>query len=101
MKYQELSKIIIKGGLLLAIPLIACFLIVQPQTDKVFVEKYSIETFTDNLNRTTRYVKFVQPETNLIETLPYSGTQGDHQGVEGTLIIHRSKTYDTQVSEVK
>lgn len=80
-------------------------MIVQPQTDNVFVERYSIETHTDNLNRTKRYVKFVQPKTKLIETLPYYGlllwTKGDGQGTNGTLVIHRTKTYPTYISEVQ
>lgn len=76
-------------------------MIVQPQTDKVFVERYSIETHTDNLNRTKRYVKFVQPKTKLIETLPYYVLQGDGQGTNGTLVIHRTKTYPTYISEVQ
>ena len=83
------------------IPFIAYLMIVQPQTEQVFVERYSIETSTDNLNRTKRYVKFVQPKTKLIETLPYYGLQGDGQGTNGTLIVHRSKTYPTYVSEVQ
>ena len=73
----------------------------QPQTDKVFVERYRIETHTDNLNRTKRYVKFVQPQTKLIETLPYYGLQGDGQGTNGILVIYRTKTYPTYISEVQ
>ena len=98
---RELSKYILICGLTLAIPFLAYLMIVQPQTDKVFVERYSIETHTDNLNRTKRYVKFVQPKTKLIETLPYYGLQGDGQGTNGTLVIHRTKTYPTYISEVQ
>ena len=100
-KYQEVNKIILIGGIILQIPFLAYLVIVQPRTDKVFVERYSIETSTDNLNRTKRYVKFVQPKTKLIETLPYYGLQGDGQGTNGTLIVHRSKTYPTYISEVQ
>ena len=100
-KYQEVNKIILIGGIILYIPFLAYLVIVQPRTDKVFVERYSIETSTDNLNRTKRYVKFVQPKTKLIETLPYYGLQGDGQGTNGTLVIHRTKTYPTYISEVQ
>ena len=48
----------------------------QPQTDKVFVERYSIETSTDNLNRTKRYVKFVQPKTKLLNGSYKTWTDG-------------------------
>lgn len=100
MRTRELSKYILICGLTLAIPFLAYLMIVQPQTDKVFVERYSIETHTDNLNRTKRYVKFVQPKTKLIETLPYYGLPGDGQWTNGTLVIHRTKTYPTYNSEV-
>ena len=100
-KNQRIKQIYLIGGIILSIPFLAYLVIVQPRTDKVFVERYSIETSTDNLNRTKRYVKFVQPKTKLIETLPYYGLQGDGQGTNGTLIVHRSKTYPTYVSEVQ
>ena len=83
-------------------------MIVQPQTDKVFVERYSIETHTDNLNRTKRYVKFARDKRH-ISYPPYQNLSNIYFGGSARRnIIQKLKVTDTvevleevQVDDIK